>query len=286
MTTLPAQPPNGVTPAHQQQILNIVRRAAKAEIIPRFRSLAASDIQTKSRKDDLVTAADLAAEDMMTRALTLAFPEALVIGEEAVSKDATLLDRIGDAALAFIIDPVDGTWNFAHGLAVFGVILAVTHYGKPVFGLIYDPMADDWAIADTETPARLDGPLGTKRALKAPMGKPIENLAGHIPLNLFTPEHKARLAAVLPSFARTEALRCSAHEYRMVAQGHTDFVLTATLNPWDHAAGALICERAGCHVEMLDGGPYTAKRHSGYLLTAPDRTTWNKLKKVFGFLVA
>ena len=286
MTTLPAKIPDTVTPAQQQHVLNIVRRAAKAEILPRFRALDQSEIATKSRRDDLVTAADIAAEEMITRALRLAFPDALVLGEEAVSKNPALLKQIADAPLAFIIDPVDGTWNFAHGLAVFGVILAVTHFGTPVFGLIYDPVADDWAIADTEGAPRLDGPLGTKRLLKAPMGKPIENLSGHIPLNLFPPAQKARLAVTLPGFARTEALRCSAHEYRMVAQGHTDFVLTASLNPWDHAAGALICARAGCHVEMLDGGPYTAARHEGYLLTAPDRTTWNKLRKVFDFLVA
>ena len=70
----------------------------------------------------------------------------------------------------------------------------------------------------------------------------------------------------------------------MIAQGHADFLLTAALHPWDHAAGALICERAGCHVEMLDGGPYTAARHEGHLLVAPDRTTWNRIAKVFDFL--
>lgn len=282
---LPATLPRALTPAQQNHVLNIVRRAAKAEIMPRFRSLSASDVSTKSRPDDLVTAADLAAEAMITRALSMAFPNALIVGEEAASKDPDLIAKIADAPLAFIVDPVDGTWNFAKGLAVFGVILAVTQFGRPAFGLIYDPMADDWAIADDETPATLERPTGATHPLKVSMGKPIDALSGHIHLHQFKGAQQRGVAALLPTFQHTEALRCSAHEYRMLAQGHTDFMLAATLNPWDHAAGALICQQAGGHVEMLDGGPYSAARQDGFLLIAPDRTTWNKLKKVFSFLL-
>ncbi len=282
---LPATLPRAITPAQQNHVLNIIRRAAKAEIIPRFRSLSAADIATKAHPDDLVTAADLAAEAMITRALTIAFPNALIVGEEAANNDPDLASQIADAPLAFIIDPIDGTWNFAKGLALFGTILAVTQFGRPVFGLIYDPVADDWAIADDENPAMLQRPFGAPTALKVSMGKPLDALSGHIHLHQFKGEAQHKVAALLPTFRHTEALRCSAHEYRMLAQGHTDFLIAATLNPWDHAAGALICQQAGGHVEMLDGGPYTAARQTGVLLAAPDRTTWNKLKKVFAFLL-
>lgn len=284
-TTLPATLPKAVSAAQQQHIVNIVRRAAKAEIMPRFRSLSASDIRTKSHANDLVTAADTAAEMMITRALQIAFPTALVVGEEAVADNPALLDQIADAPLAFIIDPIDGTWNYAHGMAIFGVIIAVTQFGKPAFGLIYDPVADDWVIADEETPARMETAANSPRTLKASMGKPLEALIGYVPLHMFAKEHQAKMAVALTGFTRSHPLGCSAHEYRMIAQGHTDFLLTASLHPWDHAAGALICERAGAHVEMLDGGPYSANRRSGHLMVAPDRTTWNRLKKVFTFLL-
>ncbi|MBM1690425.1 inositol monophosphatase family protein [Sulfitobacter geojensis] len=284
-TTLPATLPKAVSAAQQQHIVNIVRRAAKAEIMPRFRSLSASDIRTKSHANDLVTAADTAAEMMITRALQIAFPTALVVGEEAVADNPALLDQIADAPLAFIIDPIDGTWNYAHGMAIFGVIIAVTQFGKPAFGLIYDPVADDWVIADEETPARMETAANNPRTLKASMGKPLGALIGYVPLHMFAKEHQAKMAVALTGFTRSHPLGCSAHEYRMIAQGHTDFLLTASLHPWDHAAGALICERAGAHVEMLDGGPYSADRRSGHLMVAPDRTTWNRLKKVFTFLL-
>ncbi len=282
---LPAKLPPALSPAQQHQVLNIVRRAAKAEIMPRFHGLASSDIAVKSRPDDLVTAADIAAEAMMTRALSIAFPSAIVIGEEAVAKNPALLEKIADAPLAFILDPIDGTWNYAHGLTLFGVIVAVTQFGRPAFGLIYDPVMDDWAIADDQGPARMERPFAPPRALKASMGKAIQDLTGYVPLHLFKGAKKTRLAATLPQFDRTHSLRCSAHEYRMIAQGHCDFLLTESLNPWDHAAGVLICQQAGAYAEMLDGGDYAATRHEGHLLVAPDKTTWNRLRKVFEFLV-
>jgi fructose-1,6-bisphosphatase/inositol monophosphatase family enzyme len=282
--TLPATLPPALSPAQQRSVINVVRRAAKSEILPRFRQLSSADIRTKSRADDLVTDADTAAEAMITRALQIAFPSALVVGEEAVAAKPDLLDGIAEAQLAFVIDPVDGTWNFAHGQAVFGVIVAATRYGKPVFGMIYDPIADDWAITSDDKPSLLQRPFGASRTLAAATGKPLAELAGYVSIALFADSVKAKLAATLPEFSRTDTLRCSAHEYRMLAQGHTDFMLTAMLHPWDHAAGALICKNAGCHVEMLDGGEYSAARHEGHLLVAPDRATWSRLQKVFSFL--
>lgn len=284
--TLPARLVPAITPSQRRQIINIVRRAARAEIMPRFGRLSGGDIRTKSNAQDLVTDADTKAEAMIARALQMTFPSALVIGEEAVADKPSLLDGIGDARLAFHIDPVDGTWNFAHGLPLFGVIIAATRYGKPVFGMIYDPVGDDWAIADEEMIPLLERPFGASRPLHAAKSKPLEEMSGIIPLHLFPRDKQAALAATFPDFGRVNTLRCSAHEYRMLAQGHVDFSLTALLHPWDHAAGALIAARAGAHVEMLDGGDYDAARKTGHLLIAPDKPTWSRLKKKFSFLIA
>lgn len=283
-TQLPTVLPPVLGAAQQALVVNILRRAAKAEVLPRFRSLAASDVAHKTGPLDLVTTADLAAEAMITRALHTSFPSALIVGEEAATKDPALLDKIADAPLAFILDPIDGTLNFTHGLALFGMILAVTRFGKPAFGVIYDPIADDWFIADEDSPARLVRPIGPEREVRVSMGKPIKSLSGFVPLGMFDAEMRHKVAATLPGFGRINSLRCSAHEYRMVAQGHADFVLSGSLHPWDHAAGALICTQAGGHVEMLSGGPYDATLRRGYLLAAPDKTTWNRVRKVFAFL--
>ena len=101
-------------------ILETVRGTAKREIMPRFRALSETDISTKSAPDDLVTAADQAAEARITKRLKKAFPNTLIFGEEAVAANPSLRGQLADAELAIIIDPEDGTWNYARGLALFG----------------------------------------------------------------------------------------------------------------------------------------------------------------------
>ena len=108
-----------MAPFKSEQIIalaEILKSAAQAEILPRFRNLSATDIRFKTSIHDVVTDADLAAEAMIEAELLKLFPHAVIIGEEAASKDPSLLDRISDAELAFLIDPVDGTRNFASGL--------------------------------------------------------------------------------------------------------------------------------------------------------------------------
>ena len=80
----------------------------------------------------------------MRDACAKAFPHALFVGEELVARDKTLLTKIRDADLAIIVDPVDGTSNFAWGLPLFGVMAGVVSHGQPVAGLIYDPVGRDW----------------------------------------------------------------------------------------------------------------------------------------------
>ena len=275
-----------LTEALQMTVINLVRRAAKAEILPRFRNLAARDVATKAGKFDLVTEADTAAEAMLARGLQQMFPHALIVGEEAASADPELRGKIAEAELCFILDPVDGTWNFANGLALFGVILAVTRFGKPVMGLLYDPIMDDWIVADEASPARLVRSAGAERRLQVSGGGALHEMSGYVHLYLMDRDKQDEMAAALPEFGRTQVLRCSCHEYRTLAQGGMDFCISGTMTPWDHAAGVLICQQAGGHVAMLDGSDYTASVTEGYLLSAPDEDSWNRLRDRFAFLMA
>lgn len=124
-----------------------VREAARAEIMPRFRNLGAADVSEKTSAIDLVTQADLLAEHRITAALRERFPAALVVGEEAYDADRSVVPALADAELAFVIDPVDGTFNFAAGLPVFGTMLAVTVRGETVAGIIHDPVLGDTVTA-------------------------------------------------------------------------------------------------------------------------------------------
>lgn len=275
-----------LTSAQRASILNLVRRAARAEILPRFRTLEASDIDHKTSRQDVVTEADRAAERMIARGLLTLFPNALIIGEENVALHPEVLDGIPEAELAFTIDPVDGTWNYAHGLATFGVIVSALRFGMPVFGLIYDPLMDDVVIGGTGGPAELVTPKRrARRTLKVSGGGPVEELQGYAPFYMLPADKQAQFGALMPRFERVGSLRCSAHEMRMLAQGHVDFVLSGRLTPWDHAAGALLCQCAGGHVAMLDGSAYNAANREGYLLCASDPATWGRVRDTLGFLL-
>lgn len=272
--------------AQLNQVINLVRRAAKAEILPRFRQLDTSDISIKSREDDLVTVADTAAEAMIARGLQMAFPSALVIGEEAVAKDPKLLDKIGDAELCFIIDPVDGTWNFAQGISLFGTIVAMCRFGHPALGLIYDPVNDDAYVCDIERPSISRRAIGPQKRLQTAPAKALADLQGYAHIRLMEPGTRALAYAKCTQLGLITNLRCSAHEYRLLAQGAVDFVMSGMLNPWDHIAGSLLCKKAGGHSAMLDGSDYLATTRTGFLLSASSKETWDLLAAHFQDLMS
>ena len=99
----------------------ILAEAAEAEIMPRFRSLENGGIREKTGALDLVTDADEQGEWRIRDLCAKAFPTALFVGEESVARDKELLAKISGADLSIIVDPIDGTSNFAWGLPLFGV---------------------------------------------------------------------------------------------------------------------------------------------------------------------
>lgn len=267
-------------------LIDLVRQVSKQEILPRFRTLPDSDIRSKSAPDDLVTEADLRAEAAIAAGIADVLPDALVLGEEAVTATPSLLSGLDGAACAVIIDPVDGTWNFAKGLATFGVILAVAEKGETVFGLLYDPVMDDWVLARRGGGAWYCRPDAEPRRLRIEGDAPQDQTVGFVPLFLFPYETRMQLAGAIPGFRRIWSVRCSCHEYRLLAQGHADFCLSGTLNPWDHAAGALAVSEAGGAVGLLDGRDYRAGlTEGGHLVTARSEATLNRIRATFGPLV-
>ncbi|MWD27971.1 inositol monophosphatase [Aquicoccus sp. SCR17] len=264
--------------ADEAALIAIVREVAAAEIMPRFQRLESGQVDEKSGPHDLVTEADLAAEKAITTAIRARFPEALIVGEEAVAADPALRHRIAEAELAFIIDPVDGTWNFAHGLPLFGVILAATRFGQPIFGLLHDPVMDDWITAGEESPARMVHADGRERAIAVSGGATAATASGFMHFNLLPQAHQQAMAPLYAGIGRIYSLRCSCHEYRVLARGAADFCFSGTLNPWDHLAGAFITRRAGGVARMLDGRDYDAAVTEGFLLVASDEPTWEALR--------
>jgi fructose-1,6-bisphosphatase/inositol monophosphatase family enzyme len=259
-------------------VAEILRTAAQAEILPRFRNLSAGAIRTKASQLDLVTDADEAAERAIEAELLRAFPKAVVIGEEGVSRDPKLLDGLADADLAFILDPVDGTLNFASGLPLFGVMASAVMRGEVVCGVILDPISDDWAIAVRGEGAWLQRPDGSTRALSVASSVPLPQMAGNISWRYLPEALRPVVTGNFPRIAMAADLRCAAHTYRQIADGHLHFAFSSSVMPWDHAAGWLIHREAGGYTAHFDGSPYRPINRGGGLISAPDQDSWQALR--------
>lgn len=256
------------------ELMGIMREASAGEILPRFRSVTSDSIRAKTMADDIVTDADIASERVISEKLKALLPGITIIGEEAVSDDASILAKLADAELAAVIDPVDGTWHFAHGTPMFGSILAIVSGGETIAGIIHYPVLGDFLVARKGQGAwhvAADGAL-TRLSVAAPT--PVSEMHGFIPLHMFEPDLQTKLAPRLLKFLRVTTWRCSAWEYRMLATGAMSFCLNESLKPWDHAAGVLIHSEAGGYAATMAGEPYRPTMTEGHLLTAPSLASW------------
>ena len=259
-------------------VAGVLRDAAQAEVLPRFRNPEALAVREKSSHLDLVTDADVAAEAYITRALAAAFPHAVIVGEESVARDPALLDGIAAADLAMVIDPIDGTKNFASGLPLFGIMAAVLRRGVAVAGIIHDPIVDDFALAVRGEGAWIERPDGSRIDLRVAAPRPVDEMLGIVAWMFMPKPLRLAVTAGLSRVAGAADYRTAAHEYRLVAAGHYDFLLFGKTEPWDHVAGCLIHQEAGGHSACLDGTPYGFASRSKGLLCAPDRASWTLLR--------
>ena len=273
---------------HQRRaLIEAVRRVGQEIVRPRFRRLDADEVRTKgspddkASPDDLVTIVDTESEAALGRACADILPGATIIGEEAVAADPRILDGAGDAETCVLIDPLDGTANFASGLAVHGMILAVLERGETVFGLLHDPVLDDWVWAVRGGGAWF-GCEGTEpRRLHA---SPRAGAPGFMTLELVPGEARERVARAVMHLGSLRSLRCSCQEYRTLATGHARYCVGMGGWPWDHAAGVLAIEEAGGCAGLLDGRAYDPARRSGPLAAASDADTLERLRAALGFL--
>ena len=249
-------------------LLRVFRQAAREHVLPGFRRLSPAQVHVKSGPEDLVTDADRGAEGAIGRAVRVAFPDARVVGEEAVAADASLLERIDGSGTCIVVDPIDGTHNYVSGLALFGMIVAVVEAGETRLGLLYDPIGDDAVVAVRGGGTWLACATGEVRRLHVRPPSVRAKPSGYVPLHLMDPERQRRAAGRLAGYGRTATLSCSCHEYRTLALGHADFCIGVRAWPWDHAAGVLAVQEAGGIAMRSDGEPYRPGRHDGSVITA------------------
>lgn len=257
-----------------QAVADIVAEAGRREIMPRFRALDSNSIRQKAHHTDLVTEADTSAERLITASLKERFAGATVIGEEAVSEQPGLLDHWHEAELAFVIDPVDGTYNFATGIAVFGTIVAVVANGETIGGIIHDPVFGDDVRALRGAGAWHHGSKGSRSRLNVAARTPVERMTGSVSWYYIEEPVRSVVTRNMSKLHSGVGYRCAAQEYRQLASGHIHFSAYYKLMPWDHLAGVLITEEAGGHVRRWDGSAYRPEHVAGGLLATTDPESW------------
>ena len=261
------------------RLADVLREAARTEILPRWRKLTPEMVRTKSNPADLVTEADEAAERLIRARVAGLLPGATFIGEESVAANPALLDEVAKADLAVVVDPVDGTGNFAAGLPLFAVMAAVVARGETVAGLIYDPFADDTVMAEQGAGAFALGADGSRARLCAAPPVALAEMMGAASLSFLPRPVRAATYANLAKVRTSSAYRCAGQEYRIFGSGHLHFLFHSKLMPWDHLGGTLIAAEAGAHVARLDGSSYGPGDIEGSLLVAADRDSWNLLRR-------
>lgn len=246
-------------------VLQLIRDVADEVINPRFRDLAAGDV-TEKNPGDLVTVADHEAEALITAALTRAYPDAVVLGEEAYADDPALLQRYAAADHAFTVDPVDGTKNFVHGSPDHAVMVAETRDGVAVRSWIWQPQHERGYTAVRGAGAWLNGEPLVGPTRPADRGE----WRGTTSIRRWLGRELAGLRPLELTWV------CCGIDYPKLAEGACDFILYGNAHPWDHVPGSLLLAETGAYVGRTDGEPYDPRdQPTPGLVAAGDRATYD-----------
>lgn len=227
-------------------VLDLMRQTAVDVITPRFRALAEGEVFAKTHPNDLVTVADRESEEVLTAALRRAYPEAMILGEEATEADPTLLRSFAEAEHAFTIDPIDGTYNFVHGVADHAVMIAELRSGEVVRSWIWQPEHQLAFVAEKGAGAYRNGE-------RLPDLEP----SGDVPAWRGISSQQAIRDGSFGDLAPIqETWFCAGVDYSHLAAGDIDFIVFAHAKPWDHAPGALLISEVGGQLIRGDGAPY------------------------------
>jgi fructose-1,6-bisphosphatase/inositol monophosphatase family enzyme len=260
-------------------VAQLIRDVAAVEILPRFRNLKEGDTRQKS-PGDYVTIADESAELALTPGLMEILPGSVVVGEEATAKAPAVMDALASAAPVWVVDPIDGTGNFASGKEGFVSMLALIQADDVLASWIYHPVSGQMTIAEKGRGVTVDGrKLGPLKSAAEPKGVLAYGSRGVPGIASLVDKRRDRVKQVKSS-------RAAGLDYVRMAQGELDFAFFSGIMPWDHAPGAMIIRELGGHIGYIRGDesyrPSRALTAAG-ILSANSLAVWRDVHdKLFG----
>lgn len=245
--------------------------AARCAILPRFRPGEAIAADYKAI-GEAVTAADRESEAILAELLGALMPGAEIVGEEASHGNAGALLPLGRGT-CWIIDPLDGTANFAAGKRPFGMLVALAVDGVPHGGWILDPVTGRLCAARRGRGAWIDGEPFRVQA-RSSGERPTVAVT-----RLFAHEmqRSAIIAAINGECEVVNSPRCAADQYPRVATGGNDATLFTRTIAWDHAAGVIFLNEAGGAARRPDGSAYRCEDADGGLIIATCPQRWDQV---------
>ncbi len=226
----------------------LMRKVSETAILPHYQSLAASDVTNKAA-DDVVTVADHHAEAMLTEGLAKIDHSLAIVGEEAAHDDPAILKRLSGSC--WIVDPLDGTNNFAAGKPPFGILIAQAEDGLAQAGWIYDCLSGRFCSAHRGKGAYVDGQAIVAKPTAA--DKPVAAISL---IFMDDAQREATKHHIAPHYALVDIPRCAAEQYPRLALGENDVSIFERTLAWDHAAGVLWLNEAGGKAARPDGSAY------------------------------
>lgn len=261
-------------------VADIIREVAMDKIVPRFKKLATHEIRSKSSPGDLATIADDEAEAELTRILKDLMPGSQVVGEEAVSSGTVSRDILRSKDTVWVIDPVDGTGNFANGRPVFGTMVALIKNGERVMSWIYQIPNDRMVIGEKGAGVWIADIPFEKRPVPEAEIDFLQHKA-FVSRKFMPPHMRPFVDEQAKKLKDVSTYMCCAWEYVNLLEGETLFSVYKRIEPWDHLAGVLLLEEAGYYVRKWDGSPYDVGDQKGGLVNAPSKEIWERAHEMF-----
>lgn len=255
---MPAQDAADRTPTGQELLAVAIEaaEAAAAELLPRSRRLDRLDVRSKSTATDPVSEADEAAEAAIVGVLRARVPEDGRLGEEGA-------DHVGESGRRWIVDPLDGTVNFLHGVPQWCVSVAC----EGLVGVVLDPLRGERFTVVAGEPTLLDGDeLPRREAAQGGLGRALVGTGFGYDADVRARQGEV-VARVLPRVRDVRRAGAAALDLAWTAAGRLDAFYEHGVKAWDVAAGRLLCEGVGLDVHELPGDEVRAP---GLLAATPD----------------